>query len=245
MSDETDILSDFALDEQIEKFENINESLKQEHAYIKEFENQAWNQIGILKLIGFNETCLTGSRPIFKLINEEKKNLFNKQKRNVQVAIIEVENVNGEYIDSSKDYQFGTLIENQEDMGELTIMAQLKSPYRHYFERDYQIGSFFRFEYAHSAKTGRFWEEERGIEKEVKLMDLIDSQMKLESEEFKDRGSQQDTLNDSQYSAVKMALNEKPLMDRVKFDQIVNESPAAKNARRQIAEWDEQFKNEK
>ncbi|CAL2039014.1 unnamed protein product [Caenorhabditis brenneri] len=140
------------------------------------------------------------------------------------------------------------------------------------------------------------------------VLDVIDSGMKSEDEVLKDEGFQQDELNETQNSALKMALNEKrkvvciqgapgtgktyvlahllavllfknkqaivlaptkealknimnmtekvfkeknlqfhdkTLMDQVKFEQAVNDSPAAKDAQNKIAQWDEKFKNKK
>ncbi|EGT42352.1 hypothetical protein CAEBREN_13557 [Caenorhabditis brenneri] len=79
------------------------------------------------------------------------------------------------------------------------VLAQLKGPFRHKKQKHKDNELFEHTLY-------RSTEEE--IE-EMKLMDLIDSRMKSEGEEIKDRGSQQDLLNESQFNAIKMALNEK------------------------------------
>ncbi|CAL2029710.1 unnamed protein product [Caenorhabditis brenneri] len=308
-----------------EKFENIHEFIKLEHEYNKKIESQIWKRIGVLQLVGYSTSCIKGNRPVFKLQDKTQIEIFNKQKKNSEVAIIQVEKVGDEEYKDISDYQFGTLIENQENLKEDEVLAQLKGPFRHKFERNFEVGtSYFRFESALSEKIGKFWEKQkhkdnelfehtlyRSTEKEIeemKLMDLIDSRMKSEGEEIKDRGSQQDLLNESQFNAIKMALNEKrkvvciqgppgtgktyvlahllatllfrkkqaivltptkealknimimtekvikeknvpyndlSLMDCVKFEKAVNDSPAAKDAQKKIAQWNEDHKNNK
>ncbi|EGT31612.1 hypothetical protein CAEBREN_16388 [Caenorhabditis brenneri] len=306
---------------ELKKFERIHEVIRCEHEYNKAAENATWRKIGFLQLIDYNKESFQGYKPIFKLLDQQNLEVFNKQKKNSEVAMIQVVEIDGKYQDAS-EVQLATLIENQENIGERCVMAYLKAAYRHKFEQIFEIGALFRFESALSEKTGYFWEKQkhknnelfehtlyRSTEKEIeemKIMDLIDSRMKSEGEVLKDRGSQQNSLNETQYKALKMALNEqrkvvciqgppgtgktfvlahilatlifgekqaivltptkealknimimtekvikeknlechdKTLMDQVKFEKAVNNSPAAEDAKEKIAQWDENFKN--
>uniref|UniRef100_A0A1I7TXA6 AAA_11 domain-containing protein n=1 Tax=Caenorhabditis tropicalis TaxID=1561998 RepID=A0A1I7TXA6_9PELO len=184
-----------------EKFSNIHKPIKVEHAYYKKSENESWATIGHLKLVGYQNDDINGLRPMFRIVDKKQSDLLKKISNNKAVVMRKQRLVNGNYVDDcSKTPQCATLslCDNKK-----IVIAKLDQIFRHKFEFTFAMEEIFRFEPSLVRAT-------LDNHHTVHLQNVIEN-LEMDPEnlmEMSDGCTQKYELNNIQYQAIRMALNE-------------------------------------